>query len=89
MIFRFIHIAINRARSAMLKVQLRFVYQRNYHKFKRAFYGLTLNSIGPLYGVQRDKGESHRSYERRILKVACRREPEPIIDRMTKEGKHQ
>ena len=36
-------------------------YLWNYHKFKRAFYGLTLNSIGPLYGVQRIKGESHRS----------------------------
>ena len=59
-------------------------YLWNYHKFKRAFYGLTLTSIGPLYGVQRITGESHRSYERRILKVACRRGPEAIVNKMTK-----
>ena len=59
-------------------------YLWNYHKFKRAFYGLTLNAIGPLYGVQRIKGEPHRKYERRILKVACRRGPEPVLYAMQK-----
>jgi len=89
MIHKLIHIAASEVQVAAMKVRLTFRYQSNYHKFKRAFYGLTLNSIGPLYGVRRKKGETHRAYERRILKVACRRGPEPIIDRMTKEGKHQ
>ena len=61
------------------------VYLWNYHKFKRAFYGLTLNAVGPLYGVRRIKGESHRKYEWRILKVACRRGPEPVARAMQKE----
>ena len=70
----------------MKKIQLAILYRRNYRKFKKAFYGLTLNSVGPLYGVERINGESHRMYERRILKVACRRGPEPIANKMTKEG---
>lgn len=32
--------------------------------------GLTLNSIGPIYGVRRQQGEKNRSYKRRILKAA-------------------
>lgn len=57
----------------------------NYYKFRRAFYGLTLNAVGPLYGVKRIKGESHRRYEWRILKVACRRGPEPMVLEMKKK----
>lgn len=32
--------------------------------------GLTLNNIGPIYGVRRQQGEKNRSYKRRILKAA-------------------
>ena len=35
-----------------------------------AMEGLTLNSIGPIYGVKRQPGEKSRSYKRRILKAA-------------------
>ena len=82
LIKRIIHIAVSSIHVAVMKVQLAILYRRNYRKFKKAFYGLTLNSVGPLYGVARIKGESHRMYERRILKVACRRGPEPIANKM-------
>lgn len=36
---------------------------------KEAMHGMTLNSIGALYGCTREKGEGNRSYERRILKA--------------------
>lgn len=32
--------------------------------------GLTLNSVGPIYGVKRQPGENNRSYKRRILRAA-------------------
>lgn len=32
--------------------------------------GLTLNSVGPVYGVRRQPGEKNKSYKRRILKAA-------------------
>ena len=35
-----------------------------------AMHGLTLNSIGPIYGVSRKPGELNKEYERRILKAA-------------------
>lgn len=35
-----------------------------------AMHGLTLNSVGPIYGVQRKAGERNKDYERRILKAA-------------------
>lgn len=35
-----------------------------------AMHGLTLNSIGPIYGVSRKPGEPNKEYERRILKAA-------------------
>lgn len=51
-----------------------------YHEWKRrrkvarvlweAMHGLTLNSVGPIYGVQRKAGEKNKEYERRILKAA-------------------
>lgn len=31
---------------------------------------LTLNNIGPIYGIRRQPGEKNRSYKRRILKAA-------------------
>lgn len=37
---------------------------------KSAMHGLTLNSIGPLYGCKRKSGEDNRSFEKRILKTA-------------------
>ena len=36
---------------------------------KRAMHGMTLNSIGPIYGCHRKTGESNWKYERRILKA--------------------
>lgn len=35
-----------------------------------AMDGMTLNSIGPIYGVRRQQGEKNRDYKRRILKAA-------------------
>lgn len=35
-----------------------------------AMEGLTLNSVGPIYGVKRQPGENNRSYKRRILRAA-------------------
>lgn len=35
-----------------------------------AMEGLTLNNIGPIYGVKRQQGEKNRAYKRRILKAA-------------------
>ena len=35
-----------------------------------AMHGLTLNSIGPIYGLRRHPGESNEEYEHRILKEA-------------------
>lgn len=44
------------------------------HKIARvlwdAMHGLTLNSIGPIYGVSRKPGEPNKEYESRILKAA-------------------
>ena len=37
---------------------------------REAMHGLTLNSIGPIYGVSRKPGELNKEYERRILKAA-------------------
>lgn len=36
----------------------------------KAMEGLTLNNIGPIYGIRRQPGEKNRSYKRRILKAA-------------------
>lgn len=35
-----------------------------------AMDGMTLNSIGPIYGVKRQQGEKNRDYKHRILKAA-------------------
>lgn len=35
-----------------------------------AMEGLTLNSVGPIYGVKRKPGEQNRDFKRRILKAA-------------------
>lgn len=37
---------------------------------RESMEGLTLNSIGPVYGVKRQPGEKNRSYKCRILKAA-------------------
>lgn len=62
---------------------------------RESMEGLTLNSIGPVYGVKRQPGEKNRSYKRRILKAArtvdtvnVQRAPEPAtgekLDRIAK-----
>lgn len=40
------------------------------HSLWDSMEGLTLNSIGPIYGVRRQQDEKNRSYKRRILKAA-------------------
>jgi hypothetical protein len=37
---------------------------------REAMEGLTLNQIGPIYGVKRQQGEKNREYKHRILKAA-------------------
>ena len=46
-----------------------------YRTLKSAMHGMTLNTIGKLYEVERQKNEDNRSYEKRILKVASRCAP--------------
>lgn len=52
--------------------ELREAYRR--HKIARTLWeameGLTLNSVGPIYGVKRQPGEKNAPYKRRILKAA-------------------
>ena len=42
-----------------------------YPTLKDAMHGMTLNTIGPIYGVDRRPGEPNRIYEFRILKAAA------------------
>lgn len=42
-----------------------------YRTLKDAMHGMTLNTIGPIYGVDRRPGEPNRIYELRILKAAA------------------
>ena len=45
--------------------------RRNFTRVLReAMEGLTLNSVGPIYGIKRMPKEKNRSYKRRILKAA-------------------
>lgn len=37
---------------------------------REAMEGMTLNSVGPIYGVKRQQGEKNRPFKRRILKAA-------------------
>lgn len=66
------------------------IHLRTYLKLKHVFYGFTLNSIGPVYGLKRIEGETNRKYERRILKVACRRLPDVVdVIKAKEEREHQ
>lgn len=38
---------------------------------KDAMHGMTLNTLGPIYGVERQSGEINRHYEQRILFAAA------------------
>lgn len=64
------------------------IYRRiNTHiTLKRAAYGMTLNHIGKLYGVPREKNEGNIHYENRLFRVAVRRGPE-IDTKKKSEGK--
>lgn len=42
-----------------------------YRTLKDAMHGMTLNTIGPVYGVERQAGEPNWCYERRILAKAA------------------
>lgn len=39
-------------------------------KLWESMEGLTLNNVGPIYGVRRQPGEKNKEYKRRILKAA-------------------
>lgn len=64
------------ARLLLLCVRARYWYREWKRRRKIArtlrdtMHGLTLNNVGPVYGVQRKAGEPNRDYERRILKAA-------------------
>ena len=45
------------------------VRRKTARNLKEAMHAMTLNSIGKLYGCTRVKGESNRSFERRILRT--------------------
>ena len=46
------------------------IRRKTMRNLKEAMHGMTLNAIGPIYGVNREKGESNREFERRILKAS-------------------
>lgn len=56
------------------KSTLRFTYWKRRRKTARTLWesmeGLTLNNIGPIYGIRRQPGEKNKSYKRRILRAA-------------------
>ncbi|WP_455619624.1 tyro protein tyrosine kinase-binding protein [Eisenbergiella sp.] len=60
--------------ALLSKTRLRIREWKRRRKISRTLWeameGLTLNSIGPIYGVKRQQGEQNRSYKRRILKAA-------------------
>ena len=60
----------------MADIITRLARRHAYYTLKSAMHGMTLNTIGKLYEVERQKDEDNRSYERRILKVASRRAPD-------------
>lgn len=41
---------------------------------KSSMHGMTLNTLGPVYGVERQPGEFNRHYEQRILYAAATRD---------------
>lgn len=41
------------------------------HVLKSSMHGMTLNTLGPIYGVERQPGEINRHYEQRILFAAA------------------
>jgi len=59
----------------MIGIIDRMAKRHAYHTLKSAMHGMTLNTIGRLYEVERQKNEDNHSYEKRILKVASRRAP--------------
>lgn len=44
------------------------------HVLKSSMHGMTLNTLGPVYGVERQPGEFNRHYEQRILYAAATRD---------------
>jgi len=70
----------------MADIITRLARRHTYNTLKSAMHGMTLNTIGKLYGVQREKGEDNRHYERRILKVACQRGPLSMCGKMVSDG---
>lgn len=59
----------------MIGIIDRMAKRHAYRTLKSAMHGMTLNTIGKLYEVDRQKNEDNRSYEKRILKVASRYAP--------------
>ena len=59
-----------------MSITERITRRRTYKTLKSAMHGMTLNTIGRLYDVERERNEDNRSYERRILKVASKRAPD-------------
>lgn len=60
--------------SCCLRASKRIKEWRRRRKVARTLWesmeGLTLNNIGPIYGIRRQPGEKNQSYKRRILKAA-------------------
>ena len=62
--------------SILTKIDRWLTLQHNYRVIKRALHGMTLNSIGRLYDVRREKGEDNRHFEKRIRKIAKAKAPD-------------
>ena len=75
-----IKIAVLRALTALDRLN-------TYRKLKMAFHGFTLNSMGKLYDMPREKGEKDRHYEHRLLRKASKTAPKcAIIPKDKKEA---
>lgn len=62
--------------------------RRTWKKLKDAMDGFTLNKIGPIYGVDRVKGETNQSYQRRIKERVYTTDT-VIIERQTKAAQNE
>ena len=75
-------IIIEPIQATISRMRTRRRNEATYRTLKHAFHGMTLNSMGKLYGVKRIQGESNSSYERRLLNHA--KENPPKIERGVK-----
>ena len=70
---------------AVLRVLVTLNRLNTYRKLKRTFHSFTLNSMGKLYDLPREKGEKDKHYERRLLRKASKTPPGCVPIQKTKK----